>query len=191
MTNRPLVELGILGLLNEWDQLSIDTIQDRLQHNFGSFWTFSYGALLPVVSELEEKGHVQPGADDGDAFRGAEGSHPYEITEEGRNRLEDLLRQPLADVKDPQQRHKVIIKLGFIHHLPPEERTAEFDHLIDRFVTFRREWQEIRDEHDSTTMAEFDGHGYRVELIDLSIEMIDTLIDWLERHRERTLETMQ
>ena len=40
-------------------------------------------------------------------------------------------------------------------------------------------------------MADFDRHGYRVELIDLSIEMIDTLVDWLERHREIAREKAQ
>lgn len=188
MTIRPLVEVAILGFLNEWNQSSIDTIYERLKHNFGPFWTFGYGTLLPAVSELEENGHVRLVADGEDGFPDAKEEYPYAITDAGRERLRELLTEPLADIEDPEQRYRVIIKLGFIHHLPPEEQAEEFDRLIDRFMSFRTEYEEIRDHHDPETMADFDRHGYRVELIDLSIEMIDTLVDWLERHREQALE---
>jgi len=199
MTIRPLVEVAILGFLNEWNQLSIDTLSDRLRHNFGPFWTFGYGTLLPAVSELEDRGHVRLVTGGEDTFPETEeteagtdeSEYTYEITAEGRERLQELLRQPLADVEDPKQRYRVIIKLGFIHHLPPEDQAAEFGRLIDRFTTFRTEYEEVRDDHDRETMADFDRHGYRVELIDLSIEMIDTLVDWLERHREIAREKAQ
>jgi len=184
MTVRPLVEVAILGFLSEWNQSSIDTLYNRLKHNFGPFWTFGYGTLLPAVSELEKKGYVRLVADGEDGFPDSKEKYPYAITEDGRDRLQELLGKPLADVTDPKQRYQVIIKLGFIHHLPPEEQVEEFGRMIDRFATFRGEWEEIRDQHDRETMADFDRHGYRVELIDLSIEMIDTLVDWLERHQE-------
>lgn len=181
VNQKDLTELGILGVLNEWEALSLETIHDRLQHNFGSYWTYSYGTLLPRVTQLEEDGYVDVAKGSDDSFPGdSVDGQTFEITPTGRERLQALLRQPLAALEDPTQRHKLMIKLGFIHHLPPDERTEELDSLIDRLHEFRREWVEALEAHDDETMEPFAAHGYRVRLIELSIEIIDTITRWLE-----------
>jgi DNA-binding PadR family transcriptional regulator len=140
--------------------------------------------LVPAVSRLQEDGSVTIASDVDETFPGdADGSQAYAITDSGRERLQELLQRPVAALDDPTERHKLMIKLGFIHHLPPADRAGELDTLIDRFYGFRQEWTEALEAHDEATMAPFDAHGYRVKLVELSIEILDTIIRWLEEIR--------
>lgn len=162
MEQRQLTELGVLGFLNE-REASLGTIQDRFNHNFGRHQFAGHGVLEPALARLREQGHVR-------------GSPTYRITESGRDRLRELLREPVSDVADPTQRPHLLVKLGFLHHLPPSEQDDEVARLEDQFHRARAEWIDVANAHGADEAAH---SGYRLELIELTIQLLDAQLEWI------------
>lgn len=164
MDHRELTELGVLGVVAE-GAADVETIRERLQHVFGRYWSVSYGAIGPTVSRLLEAGYLAKGEDD-----------RYVATQAGRDRLAALLREPVEDVADPTQQPQFVVKLGFLHHLPPAERSDELAALEDRFVRARERFADARTAHDE---AVDEPVGVRRDLQELTIRLLDVQLEWL------------
>jgi DNA-binding PadR family transcriptional regulator len=162
MDQRRIIELGVLGLLAERES-TIDTLQERFNHNFGRHQFAGYGTLEPTIRRLLDEGYVT-------------GTHSYAATERGRERLRELLSERVQAVDDPSHRPHLLVKLGFLHHLPPERQDEELADLEDRFHRAREKWLDAAAVHDDVDM---EGTGYRRALIDLTIELLDAQLEWI------------
>lgn len=171
MEQRDLATLGILGVLAEKERETVQNIHDTLQHNFGRYWGASTGILGPTMTRLEERGHVE--------LKLVDGTGTYQITESGGHRLQSLLREPLEDVSGSPLQAPLVMKFGFLHHLPPTEQRHEIDALTDQLRTARAELVDVRSRHKTAVDDERDT-GYRGDLIRLRIFVLDALLEWLD-----------
>jgi DNA-binding PadR family transcriptional regulator len=171
MKQRELASLGVLGGLAEEDVATVDRIRDKLQHNFGRYWGASSGILVPTISKLEEDEHVE-------TVRAGE-EYGYEITSTGRDRLKTLLRKRIEDISHPSYRAHLMLKLGFLHHLSPDEQEGEIESLQDQLLEARDRLLTLEVRHEEGVESSRNT-GYRRHLIDLRVGIIDAFLDWLE-----------
>lgn len=174
MNSSELAELGVLCVLNEEETLSRERVKDRLRDNFGRYWQVSSGVLWPAIDSLENEGRLERRVDTNDNAERV----LYSITESGVDRLQELLREPIDDIFQLHRRHILIMKLGSLHHLSDDEQEAQVrrlqeraKHALENARTTRREYAESG--HDPTQ------YGYRRELLDLRIRILEELIDWI------------
>ncbi|MDF9745540.1 helix-turn-helix transcriptional regulator [Natrinema salsiterrestre] len=168
-----LAELGVLGVLAE-ESADRERVRDRLQHNVGRYWTAGHGALEPAFERLRADEHivaVSPSGDDG-SHRGVE----YAITDGGRNRLRELLKEPIPDDDIPTRQPQFMLKLGFLHHLSAAEQTDQLAALADQFERVRDRWVDIKTGHEDAVP---DPRGYRRELQELTIRLTETYLEWV------------
>jgi len=178
MESNQLMELGVLGILAE-ESANKRAIRERLQHNFSRYWTASYGALDPAIERLRTANHIAMVSRM--TVNGESQSTEYEITEEGRNRLQELLQEPIPDGVVPAQHPEFMLKLGFLHHLPPAEREDQLATLVDQFEQARNRWIDIKATHEE---AVSNPPGYRRALQELTIRLNDTYLEWLDEQRQ-------
>lgn len=167
MDRRPVIELGVLGLLAERDATATE-LKERFNHNFGRHQFAGHGTLGPTLDRLHEEEYLT-------------GAQEYTLTERGRDRLRTLLREPVPAVDNPSHRPHLLVKLGFLHHLPPEDQAAELAYLEDQFHQARNSWVETLTMHEEEVTSH---DGYRVELIELTVDLLDTQLEWVRRLRE-------
>ena len=165
MEQQRVLRLGVLGILNE-DESTLNTIQKRFNHRFGRHQFAGYGALEPVIKRLCEDGYIT-------------GTISYSITESGRSHLRTLLCEPVSDVSNPNNRPHLLLKLGFIHHLPHDSQYEELAHLEDQFDQQRLKWMERATTHTEMTHSE-----NRPDLIDLTIRLMETQLEWIRECRQ-------
>ena len=184
MKPHDLAEVGILGMLNEQNSLSADMITDRLQHNFSKYWGFSRGVLSSAIANLKEEEYITL------SINSEESKYVYYITPEGKDRLHRLIREPFEtdEAFNFSNRHHVLIRLGFLHHLPEEEQTAVLNTLEDRLAVEREQWVEIQQMHERERPNDAQT-GYRQDLIQLNITMLDALLEWVKGLNIHTLDT--
>lgn len=168
MDQRDLASLGVLGVLAEEDGATIDRIHEKLKHNFGRYWGASTGILAPTLSALENDGLVE--------LTRVEQSWGYTLTAAGRERLRALLKQPVQDVSHELFHPHLLMKVGFAHHLPTADRRAEIAELQAQLREERDQIRTVQLEHDD---AATEHTGYRGDLFELQIRIIDTCSDWL------------
>lgn len=183
MDNRHLAEIGILGMLNEQGSLSLAAIVDRLQHNFSKYWGFSHSVVSTAATDLGEEGHVAL------STNRREGKYVYQITPTGRERLRELIRTGFEtdEIFEFSKRRDVLIRLGFLHHLPEEDQAVVLNTIEDRLITEREQWVEIQQMHECER-ADDAQTGYRQDLIQLNITMLDALLQWVKGLNIRTLD---
>jgi len=89
-----VLELAVLGLLNETPMHGYE-LRKRLNSVLGAFRAFGYGSLYPCLKELLRQGLIAEEAPAGAAkpLAGRRSKIVYQLTAEGKERLEDLLGQ--------------------------------------------------------------------------------------------------
>jgi DNA-binding PadR family transcriptional regulator len=153
----PMLELAVLGLLDEHDLHGYE-LRKRLGDLLGLRLAISFGSLYPALGRLEKAGLVKAvsnrpaagrpsapmsGSLAGElaAFRaqrraaagngrGARGKKVYGITDAGRARLVELLRDP--DVSDDRT---FPVRVAFCHLLSPADRLDLFERRRAEILT--------------------------------------------------------
>ncbi|ELZ04056.1 hypothetical protein C482_03451 [Natrialba chahannaoensis JCM 10990] len=171
MEQRELASIGVLGILAEEDRASVETVHERLQHTFGRYWGASTGILVPTIDHLEEQGHVELTASTPVAT--------YKLTDSGQDRLQSLLTGPVEDVSHPSFRPHLMLKLGFLHHLPTERQRDELNQIKDQLHTARETLLDIDETHE-TAVENRESVGYRRNLTDLRVRITDAFLAWLD-----------
>lgn len=169
MDQKELAEVGVLGTLQDDDPATLEGIHSRLRDNFRRYWGYGYGVLSPARDRLLEVGHIEPAAT---------GDERYVITTSGVDRLRDLLRSPLEEgtVIDIDQRHRLVIRVGFLHHLPPGDQADVLAEMEDRLREERESWLQ----RFSAADGDADTRGYRADMADLIVRIIDSHLEWIE-----------
>ncbi|THE64693.1 hypothetical protein D8Y22_11285 [Salinadaptatus halalkaliphilus] len=171
MEQRELAKLGILGVLAETESATIESVHKLLTHNFGRYWGASTGILVPTMNQLKTDGYVEQVSVDGSDVA-------YRMTDPGRDHLQSLLTATIEDVSDPSSRPVLMIKLGYLHHLSVSAQREEIQQLKDQLRSERENVRSLQDLH-ATEIDDRDASGYRRELYDLRIRIIDALLEWL------------
>jgi DNA-binding PadR family transcriptional regulator len=170
MDQRELASLAVLGVLAEKESATVDQVHEKLQHNFGRYWGASTGILIPTISQLEEDGRVVSVSD--------ECGYGYKITDDGIDRLRVHLEEPVEDVSKPSFRSHLMMKLGFLHHLPTEAQRDELRSMEDQLHQARDQLVTVEERHKDELGSQ-SNTGYRRDMIDLRIRIIDAFLDWL------------
>ena len=89
-----VLELAVLGLLHETPMHGYE-LRKRLNSVLGAFRAFGYGSLYPCLKELLRQGLIVEEAPAGAAksLGGRRSKIVYRLTADGKERLEDLLRE--------------------------------------------------------------------------------------------------
>lgn len=81
-------------------------LRNAIRDVLGHFWSESFGQIYPTLARLEREGLVARG--------GPERTAPYVLGEAGRQRLRDLLSQP---IQHSPPRNGLLLRLFFGRHL--------------------------------------------------------------------------
>ena len=103
---------ALLGLLSLGPMSGYD-IRQLIPRSIGHFWSESYGQIYPGLKRLSAAGFVEKKTE---RRKGSPDRHVYSLTAEGRARLKDWLKLPVAD---EVPRSELLLKLFFGAHVSP------------------------------------------------------------------------
>jgi DNA-binding PadR family transcriptional regulator len=106
----------VLGLLALGPRSGYD-IKAVVDRSTRFFWAASYGQIYPELRRLEEEGLIEGE----DAPTGARGRRVYELTDAGRQALEEWLLGPTVTI---EYRDESLLRLFFADALPREQALA-------------------------------------------------------------------
>lgn len=176
MDQKKIAEIGFLGILQEHGPADVNTIQDRLQHNFQRYWGYSHGILSPTIDRLLANDNIH---EIEVAKTDQNMGYAYEITDQGFNHLQTLLQEPLAE-PDMTQRTTFLIQVGFLHHLPPANQRRVIASFEEKLRQQRQEWKRVRSLHAEEIEASMARVGYRPQIVDLNIRLLTEQLKWLQ-----------
>jgi DNA-binding PadR family transcriptional regulator len=102
---------ALLGLLSLRPMSGYD-IRQLISESIGYFWSESYGQIYPGLKRLTAAGLVSKKTE---RRKGSPDRNVYSLTEEGRRRLREWLKQPVTEVVP---RNELLLKLFFGAHVP-------------------------------------------------------------------------
>lgn len=174
MNPSKMADMGVLCMLKEEPGLTKAELRERLQHNFGRYWGAGTGVVWSSIDRLEDEALIERAAE------GAGTDPPaFAITDAGEERLESLILEPAEDLFHPMQRPMLMMKLGSLHHLPEENQRQVIDRFRDEALDARDRIKTIQRSHDDA-ISDHDRYGYRRDMFDLRLRIVDEIIDWLE-----------
>jgi DNA-binding PadR family transcriptional regulator len=174
MKQSKMADMGVLCMLNEEPGLTKSELQERLRHNFGRYWGAGTSVVWSATDRLNEEGLIESDVE-------AAGNEPpaFAITDAGRERLESLILEPVEDLFHPMQRPMLMMKLGSLHHLPEGDQGRIVDRLREEALEARDHIETVRHSHDEA-IDDHERYGYRRDLLDLRLRLVDEILDWLE-----------
>jgi PadR family transcriptional regulator AphA len=101
---------ALLGLLSLRPMSGYD-IRQLISESIGHFWSESYGQIYPGLKQLAAEGLVEKKTE---RNKGKPDRHLYSITQEGRERLREWLKIPVAE---EVARNELLLKLFFGSHV--------------------------------------------------------------------------
>lgn len=103
---------ALLGLLSLGPMSGYD-IRALIPRSIGHFWSESYGQIYPGLKRLAAEGLVEKKTE---RQKGRPDRHLYSLTKDGRERLREWLKLPVAD---EVPRSELLLKLFFGAHAAP------------------------------------------------------------------------
>jgi PadR family transcriptional regulator, regulatory protein AphA len=103
---------ALLGLLSLRPMSGYD-IRQVISQSIGYFWSESYGQIYPGLKRLEAAGLVLKKTE---RRKGSPDRNVYSLTEDGRQRLREWLKLPVAEIVP---RNELLLKLFFGAHVSP------------------------------------------------------------------------
>jgi DNA-binding PadR family transcriptional regulator len=134
VTRQAQTATAVLGVLSIEPMTGYE-VRQAIGAVLGHFWHESFGQIYPTLAALAEQGLV--GATPGDRA----GSTRYAITEPGRRRLRDLLREP---VESSPPRNPTLLRVFLGASQSPADLAAVLDAHEDRMLTLQASYQRIR-----------------------------------------------
>jgi PadR family transcriptional regulator AphA len=116
----------LLGMLARMPQTGY-TIKKWLENEYSHFWQESFGQIYPTLKQLVAEG-LAVSSDHGSVGNGR-GKIVYSITEAGRTKLADWLRQAPEIEK---LRYEILLKISFGMNTKPEVLLSHLDDFIQR-----------------------------------------------------------
>ena len=105
MAREKRIDMVILGLLSHEDLTGYD-IKKRIDGAISFFWKGSFGNIYPTLKDMENQGLITKS----DTSVGGRERTTYHITESGRNKLKDWLKDEQAS---NELKYETLLKLFF------------------------------------------------------------------------------
>jgi DNA-binding PadR family transcriptional regulator len=174
MNPSKMADMGVLCMLEEEPGLTKAELRERLQHNFGRYWSAGTGVVWSAIDRLEDEALIEREVKN-------TGNEPptFAITDAGNERLESLILEPVEDLFHPIQRPMLMMKLGSLHHLPEEKQREVIGRFQDEALEARDRIRTIQRSHDEA-IDDHQRYGYRRDMFDLRLRLVDEILDWLE-----------
>jgi PadR family transcriptional regulator, regulatory protein AphA len=128
MTEGGATPNALLGLLSLGPMSGYD-IRQLIPESIGHFWSESYGQIYPGLKRLAAAGLV---AKKTERKKGSPDRNVYSLTAEGRERLREWLKLPVAE---EVPRNELLLKLFFGAHVPAK---VSREHVQDYLELHRR-----------------------------------------------------
>jgi DNA-binding PadR family transcriptional regulator len=128
MAGRKKTWFAVLGLLS-WRPMSGYDIKKLVEIGLSHFWSESYGALYPTLSQLVSAGLVKKRSD---RQGGKRPRFVYSLTPRGQRAFEEWLREP---PEDPGVRNEALLKF-FLSPLRPRSESVR---LLEEYRARLRE----------------------------------------------------
>lgn len=125
MSRQQTTELAVLGALSV-QPMSGYAVRAAITETLGHFWSESFGQIYPTLARLEAEALVVRDAD------GKTSGSTFRLTPSGRERLVDLLREPITAAPP---RNGTLLRLFFGGLLGVEECRAILSGARSRAVT--------------------------------------------------------
>ena len=175
MANEKVMDQVILGLLQH-ESLTGYEIKKRIDTVLRFFWNASFGSIYPTLNQLETAGCVTKEQIAGSGRN----KILYTITDAGRIRLEEWLRQP---VQKDELRYETLLKLFFG---AGTEKNVAIEH-IDRFEAkvkaslpfLEGSVQELRGILDAS-----EDHTYYLLTALFGVNLYNASLDWCAQARK-------
>jgi DNA-binding PadR family transcriptional regulator len=174
MNPSKMADMGVLCMLEEEPGLTKAELRERLQHNFGRYWSAGTGVVWSAIDRLEDEALIEREVKN-------TGNEPptFAITDAGNERLESLILEPVEDLFHPIQRPMLMMKLGSLHHLPQAKQREVIGRFQDEALEARDRIRTIQRSHDEA-IDDHQRYGYRRDMFDLRLRLVDEILDWLE-----------
>jgi DNA-binding PadR family transcriptional regulator len=178
----PLLELAVLGLLHEAPMHGYE-LRKQLHARLGSLRAFSWGSVYPTLRRLQRAELIVERDPESTTVRGSwgrRGRRVYEITAEGKDRLDELLGEAGPQAFDDES---FGVHLAFFSRTPAEVRM--------RILEGRRRRVEERRDGLRTTMTRAGEQidRYTRELHRIGLDTTEREVRWLNEliDHERSL----
>ena len=167
-----MLELAVLGLLSE-SPLHGYELRKRLNLMLGALRAFSYGSLYPCLRRLREAGWITeeaPGTDAAGRLAGKRAKVVYQLTAEGKERLQELLAEAGPSAWEDET---FGVHFAFFSQTQADVRM--------RILEGRRARLEERREGVRAALARTRERldGYTLELQKHGLESVDREVRWL------------
>jgi len=172
-----VLELAVLGLLSDAPMHGYE-LRKRLNGMLGAFRALSYGTLYPTLKSLLGQGLIQEAAeDDGTtpALAGRRARIVYELTAEGKERFQTLIRSPGPAAWEDET---FDVHFAFFARTDAASRLQVLEgrrtRLQERLDGVRRSMTRTRERLDGYTL-ELQRHGQ--ESVEREVRWLTELID--------------
>jgi len=172
-----VLELAVLGLLHDAPMHGYE-LRKRLNALLGAFRALSYGTLYPALKSLLAQGLVRElAADDGTtpALAGKRARIVYELTAEGKERFQTLVRSPGPSAWEDET---FDVHFAFFARTDADSRLQVLEgrrtRLQERLDGVRRSMLRTRERLDGYTL-ELQKHGQ--ESVEREVRWLTELID--------------
>lgn len=148
-----LLEFAILGLLHDGPLHGYE-LRKRLTTALGIFRALSYGSLYPALRGLVEAGHISETEPEPQPLTGTRARITYELTAEGKERFQDLVRDAGPATWDDDD---FDVRLAFFSRTEAQVRLRILEgrrsRLEERLAHMREASQVRRERMDNYTLA--------------------------------------
>lgn len=199
-----MIDLAILGLLKENDLHGYE-LRKRLGDLLGPHLAGSFGSIYPALAKLERAGmvkavthdtaslplspmsgsltgelaafraHRRIRAETSGGRRGKRDKKVYGITDQGHERLQELLLNPDANDRD------FAVRVAFCHYLTSAQRLALFERQrAELWEHYERRRRAIRDGEDRSSRPTDRPNRYLRSLTEHETEVASADLAWLD-----------
>jgi len=182
----PLFELFVLGELMN-GPLHGYLLREILNRVLGPFRQLSWGALYPLIHDLEREGLIasdtEPGAEPNQHGISNRQRHSYRLTEAGRERFHRLMREPSAYSADYPE--LFMIKLNLFGYIALAQQLAILQHhraYLQIASDYLLREQDYVANH--VTLPEHE-RPHILRLLGYRLTVVDAELAWLDRELSR------
>ncbi len=137
MSRRNKTEFALLGLLSLRPMSGYD-VKATISTSIGFFWQESYGQIYPALKRLSKERLVSRRTEQ---TPGRPDRHVYSITQKGRDRLTEWLKEPVAN--EPV-RNELLLKLFFGLEIPRGTCSRHIEEFLRTQVDMLRAFQGVK-----------------------------------------------
>lgn len=179
-----MTELIILGFLSYNHPLTLYDIKKGMERSTEYFASTSQGVIHPALVKLVQKGYINSKEE----VESNRKKKLYNITDSGRERFSQLMRQDLGSDK---YKSNQLLKMFFFNELTKEERVESICSHMKYFKGMKQDLVHIRDEgmqrlqEKGLSLESFKPAKYEYDALAFGLAYADFVVKWFENYLKR------